>query len=490
MLPAILSRGDIWVVPPKLLHERFLATVRSECNIAREQKQSVFLLIFGHGAKGTYGIAIGGERESYHAPLLTVNLLKQAIGFGVDVGMLLTSCFSGGWVIQPQLNVTAMTAAGPKQKSESWSKGESSGRASGSIYASAVIQALFKMENPSATQFQDTSPSESLPQREISSSSFAEFARVIYRTLVDDVDSLGQCHDIGFSAQDDAWETEWRPRSGIPLNTFKERWEMLRSIPIDTADSRTNRTPYAGESRLLGDQTDIQLSEGLRGSIVIRGINRVTQMMAYHYLNSFPGNDHHGTNAEHGKIRDFLTGKGYPHEAETFHPILAYRLHSMELATDYKDYLSLTFPDCNSHDFDAWLGDICLDCRQQGLPGQVAQKRLKYYRDVQSCIGDSEIFDLALPGQGWTYSKPDDYLAAAMCNSNLLLTQVGEAVAKLQALKAVRMAKLMDKVERKKTLGTFISNTFKKCSTLGKRLRSRSPEKRNPKERAPPQSPL
>ncbi|KAI9784487.1 MAG: hypothetical protein M1839_002144 [Geoglossum umbratile] len=294
MLPAILSRGNIRVVPPTLLLERFLATVRSECNIACEQKQSVFLLIFGHGMEGTYGIAIGGDCTSYHAPLLTVNSLKQAIGSTVEVGMLLTSCYSGGWVIQPQLNVTVMTAAGPKEESESWSKSESSGCALGSIYASAVVQALFKMKYPSATQYQGTPLWESLQQQEITSSTFAEFARVIYRTLVDDVDSLGQLHDVRFSAQDDAWETEWRPRSGIPLNIFKERWEMLRSIPIDTADPRTNRTPHAGESRLLGDQTDIQLGEGLQGSMIICGIHGVTQMMAYHYLNSFPGNDHHG----------------------------------------------------------------------------------------------------------------------------------------------------------------------------------------------------
>jgi hypothetical protein len=47
------------------------------------------------------------------------------------------------------------------------------------------------------------------------------------------------------------------------------------------------------------------------------------------------------------------------------------------------------------------------------------------------------------------------------------------------------MTKLMDKIKRKKTLGSFVSNTFKKCSTLGKRFRSRSPEKGNPKEEAP-----
>ncbi|KAI9765039.1 MAG: hypothetical protein M1840_007864 [Geoglossum simile] len=487
MLPTILSRGDIRVIPPKCLHERFLATVRSECSIARERKQSVFLLIFGHGSEDTYGISIGGERESYDAPLLTITLLKQAIGSKVDVGMLLTSCFSGGWVIQPRLNITAMAAAGPDITSESWSKSESSGRASGSIYASAVVQALFKMEHPLATQFQDMPPSSSIPQEEMSSSSFAEFARVIYRTLVDDVDSLGYCHDIRFSVQDDAWEAEWRPRSGIPLNGFRERWEMLRSIPVDTADPRTNRTPHAEEFHLATGQTDIQLSEGLRGSIAIRGIGRVTQMMAYRYLNSFPGNDHQGGNAQHGKIRDFLAGKGYPHEAESLYPVLVYRICSMELATDYKDYLSLTFPSCDFCDFDAWYHDICLTCRQEGPPGRAARQKLKYFQDVRRCIGVSRIFDPALPGQGWTYTKPHDYFAAAMCNSNLTLTEVEQAVAKLQAFKAVRMARLIDKVERKKSLGLFVSNVFRKCSTLGKRLRSRSPEKGNPKERSPPQ---
>ncbi|KAI9761718.1 MAG: hypothetical protein M1840_001722 [Geoglossum simile] len=39
------------------------------------------------------------------------------------------------------------------------------------------------------------------------------------------------------------------------------------------------------------------------------------------------------------------------------------------------------------------------------------------------------------------------------------------------------MANLIDKVERKRTLGMFVSNAFEKCGTLGKRFRSRSPEK-------------
>jgi len=62
---------------------------------------------------------ISEKRESYYALLLIVNLLKQAIKFRVNVGILLISYHSGGWVIQLQLNITAMTVARLRQESKS-----------------------------------------------------------------------------------------------------------------------------------------------------------------------------------------------------------------------------------------------------------------------------------------------------------------------------------------------------------------------------------
>lgn len=62
------------------------------------------------------------------------------------ISLLTTSCISGSWAMAPSLNISAMTAVGPEETSVSWRKSKSVGRFCGSIYATAVLQALLKMK--------------------------------------------------------------------------------------------------------------------------------------------------------------------------------------------------------------------------------------------------------------------------------------------------------------------------------------------------------
>jgi hypothetical protein len=148
MLPGILSTGNIRVVPSDILCERFLATVQSECRIAEKSNQPVLLLIFGHGDDGTYGVFLGCRKDGkiVEESLLRIDLIKRSIHRKVNIAALMTSCFSGGWVIRPDLNTTVVAAAGPDIESESWPKSESTGKVTGLIYASAVLQSLIKMQ--------------------------------------------------------------------------------------------------------------------------------------------------------------------------------------------------------------------------------------------------------------------------------------------------------------------------------------------------------
>jgi hypothetical protein len=45
------------------------------------------------------------------------------------------------------------------------------------------------------------------------------------------LDPFAEEQQIHFSAQDDAWETHYKHRIGMPLSKLKERWESLRSVP-------------------------------------------------------------------------------------------------------------------------------------------------------------------------------------------------------------------------------------------------------------------
>ncbi|KAI9770398.1 MAG: hypothetical protein M1840_003284 [Geoglossum simile] len=435
LLLDILAAGNMRVVPPSLLLERSLATIRSECRIAKDLDQPVLILIFGHGDQYTGGVSIGGQKTS-DAPRLTIASMKQAIGKGIDVSILMTSCYSGCWIVNPQLTVSAMTAAGPENMSESWAQSQSSSRTTGSIYASAVLQALIKMEEPTMTQEHGSTTCVDRDDL-ISSSTYAELSRVICRTLLDDVDTMGEDHGIKFSAQNDVWETEWRQRSGIPLGPYKERWEMLRSVPVDTADPCTNRCPRAQCDEASPSQASAKFSYGLRGSSSVRGLRGVVQSMAENYMLSFPGRDSFAPNVYHYTFRNMVLGKVVVDDDQLvdLFDILHYRLSGMRLASEYASILSLPLPDCFAHNTDAWIQDISLAGRQHDPAGQAAREKRNHYKAIHSLVYDAQIFDAALRDQGWDYSKPCDYLAVGLAESGMTLEQAEIAVKKLQACK-------------------------------------------------------
>lgn len=123
------------------LKTRFIRNVKSECQTARANKESVLLLIFGHGDPITYGIMLGTRAVN---KLKRSNLRSAIGGDGLAVSLLATSCYSGGWSISRELNITTMAAAGPTVQSTSWAASASLGCMCGSIWASAVLPALLE----------------------------------------------------------------------------------------------------------------------------------------------------------------------------------------------------------------------------------------------------------------------------------------------------------------------------------------------------------
>lgn len=93
---------NLIVFPRGQLKTRFIRIVKSECQAARENKETILLLVFGHGDSRTYGITLGTGAVSK----LKISNLRSAIGRdGLAVTLLSTSCFSGGWSISPELNI-------------------------------------------------------------------------------------------------------------------------------------------------------------------------------------------------------------------------------------------------------------------------------------------------------------------------------------------------------------------------------------------------
>ena len=209
--------------------------------------------------------------------------------------MVNTACFSGGWSVNPQINITSMTAAGPKQ-SESCAASNSIGRCCGSIYATALIQALSDVSSPSVITDEIPNPSGSLqPLRpnELQTETFNEFAMTIHKTLLTRVDRFGHVHDIHFSAQDDEWEKSWTDRAGISLIHFEKRWSSLESRFSSSPPSSTNRGPSASNLPCASPTTTSEpISRGKLGGLfggTTRSQGRHVRALARSLLDTCPG---------------------------------------------------------------------------------------------------------------------------------------------------------------------------------------------------------
>jgi hypothetical protein len=437
MLPDIQRAENIRVVTPDDLLERFLATVRSECQLAVSNQESVLVLIFGHGDKDTYGVAIGGKTSVAAAPLLTIRNMNIAIGNTAKVALMMTSCFSGGWVInttqdgsKAALNATVMAAAGPKARSESWAQSQSSGRAAGSIYASALVKAAIRMQIMDEEEDEDEDDI-------VSSSAYVGWTKLIHDTGRTEVDRLFWKHDIRFAAQNDLWDSAWNTVSGIPTVDYKAKWEMLKTIPIDISNPLTNRNPNANfevgiDDLSLGESGSITLGQEFQGSF-----SNIVREQARQYLNSFPGNDALGCNSHHAAFQRLVREESFDKEhfdkehLEDLSNILCYRMSTIKLATDFKDYLDLQIAD--AHLFDTWAWEVktleACDINEPDITK--AKEPWTRYENIQSLIDDAGIFTPATRSQGFSYSKPSEYLAIAFYESGRLRAQILKDIEKL-----------------------------------------------------------
>jgi hypothetical protein len=115
LLDIIQETGTLRVVEAKVLLERFIKTVEDECKAAEKAEQDVLLLVFGHGDYGSYGVTIGSHSNiEFRETLvlrLQVNHPKVAVGKKAKCTLLTTSCYSGGWTMNPDLNLTVIAKA-------------------------------------------------------------------------------------------------------------------------------------------------------------------------------------------------------------------------------------------------------------------------------------------------------------------------------------------------------------------------------------------
>ena len=437
MLPKDEMNAGFRIFEAKDLLERFLATLKSEVKEAARTKQPVLVLIFGHGEESTSGIFIGCDDGGFLK--LTQARLASVLRKDVQTTMLLTSCYSGGWIMKPNLNTnfdvkpafnhSFLTAAGSQNTSLSWSLSQTVGRqAGGSVFATCLLQSIItasdRTEGVYSRELNDKGqPSGNMEGKlvkvqendkgdDISLSMVGLIQQIIHECQAR-YGSLWEIHNFSFAAQEDLWAKAWGKRTGFPLLDYKEKWESLPEAPL-------TKQIYAPVGPLAG-------------SIMSRppgALQNIVKVKASRYMDSKPGPDNGGCNTDcHPSFYKLIEGTHFEiDELYRLNETLDYRQDQIRLAEIYCCALGIVVPeDQQAGQFDeiAWEGSQLIRRQERFTEGsKVASDLLERFYTVRAWVVQLGIFDSPLPHQGLGYTKPKTYLSAKLAESPLPTQQI------------------------------------------------------------------
>lgn len=153
--------------------------------------------------------------------------------------------------------------------------------------------------------------------------------------------------------------------------------------------------------------------------------------------------------------------------------VMDYRLDAMLLATTLKDIglpTGCQFQACNLFDNDAWRDALQATPR---TPENV--RKSEFYHVVYHKVFDAHLFSSPTTQQGQFYRKPNYYLTAAFVESGLDEESVDKAIVAMQAFKDSLVKTMTQRVRLDRSVRNTAGAAFR---SLGKRLRSPSPQKR------------
>lgn len=400
---------DVVVVPRAQLKQQFCLLLKREAELARNHGQSLLVMTMAYGREETHAVNLGElhNKDDWFAidDFKNAVISESALQCGasktdLDITYLTTACFSGGWTIQVDLNRTMFAAAGPEQESASWYGSPSIGRYSGSIYATAIMQAWDKESMAAHTV--GSSPASSSTQKTL-----AAFHEEVYDTLFS-IDKWAQVHDIRFSAQDGNWDTPWTTRAGFPLISFAHKWNQLKVVPSSNPDGMLNPSP---SNKQISDQRAVQATEGFRGRFdTVNSAREFVMFQAKMYLNSFPGRDNLAKNATlHGTLHRLRSRKFYANmeQLESISLQVRYRLALSHRATWLVKAAGLPLPDGKSCDhweeasFQMWM--------REDPTEDVSRRYTMAVRKIFATVVPEPTREQGLP-----WNKPNHYIATAL----------------------------------------------------------------------------
>ena len=383
-----------------------------------------------------------------------------------------------------------MMAAGQEKKSRSWIYSYSFGRASGSMFTSAVVTKLTTLST--GKTLVDAGDEEDLTEEELKAQeeTYADFCSGVYQTLLRDVDRRGLQHDITFSAQHDSWSSYFSQRVGIPLQNYQARWDALPVYPRDDRmhpGNWINRDPHV-EAKSAQEYLDIQSRASVKESRpdleatgTVLGKRKTSALYGgeasallrkvikagEEYLSSYQTFDDTGDDgALHNLIKRIIRGQETDEmEVERAWKAIRYRMDQMALADTYLKAMGIARP----------LGKQCCEFDTEDIdekPG--GDKIMIIKRMIRDNFGS--LFPRPAEEQGRPFYKGMEYIAAALHYADLSKHQVEEKLGHLEKLMDRDIVEgQKDHVKRQTEMS---SKRQKLYQVFGKALGSISPSKR------------
>ena len=330
------------------LRDDFLRCLEHTCKIAEAANEPVLLMAFCHGDDGeteTGGLCVGIDPGSQHeGDFLSPKLLATSLAKtpNVRVSLYLTSCFSGNWVITPQLRLikpTVMAAAQPHEESYAW-EASSSQRHAGGVYTSAFLKELHK---------------EPIDLPEDAAADDARSYEEVCRAITSEANRLWV--QLGGSTPmftlEGGHDKFWQ-RTGFSLADYKKNYDRLKKVPA------SDPNPYTDRKRKVEDISDEEFKAwqlrhpedadqdfgsrtGGYGK-TRRGLEASLTYLANRYMASRPGPRNAPSNtALQDDIEMFRAGRfaGDLDAIERIRSQVLYRTWMMRKANDYRKWMNL-----------------------------------------------------------------------------------------------------------------------------------------------------
>lgn len=436
------------VLPSDSMKEGVLNCLSTLSELSHQTESPLLVLAFGHRQAEDKSVLIGAYPDNLtnQAPitsLLTIDDFRQATSQAKQVGLISTACFSGGWTVIPDLNITVAAAAGEESdQSLSWPESPTSKRIYGSVFASAAI--CFLTDQAGMTGDMPT---------------FNNMCRQMVDNLGTRLTRFPMHHEFTFAAYNNEYGGAWSHVSAIPVTDFEARWNALEVAPpaapsmldmdpgnpLCTNDEDGQHAQQALDSSATGSMRrhrPFSLRPSLFGG-TFRSQTRFIQQTVAHHLTTCKGDWDMALGGKHGRILRRYLCNPCPDKAATRQALhlVEWRSGMMELADTWVAVLQLPRPEgkrtCAHWDRRLELGGQGSSAhgRMRSIFGLLREHGfVELIPETHECeFTTSGLFSCG----GIQFTRPRNYMAACMALAGL---QDAEVVATLERCKTILQA--------------------------------------------------